>query len=221
MNAYTVVVVDDHPILLEGVINIVNKLTDFKVVGSAVNGQEGVTVCTDLMPDIVIADIDMPVMDGVSMVKEIYSHCPSIKVIFLTSHVNIESFRQATLVSFDGFLFKEDAVDELGDCLKSVVQNEKFLSQAFEDFIEENKGQLSQLETLDLLLSKLTKSEIRVLKHIAEGKTTVQIAEDLFNSVKTIENHRYNICKKMKIEGNNKLTYFAIENRLQLLNIES
>jgi NarL family two-component system response regulator LiaR len=99
-----------------------------------------------------------------------------------------------------------------------VSKNEKFLSQAFESFIEQNKERFSKLETIELLFAKLTKSELRVLKHIAEGKTTAQIAEVLFNSMKTIENHRYNICKKLMVEGNNKLTYFAIENRLHIQN---
>jgi NarL family two-component system response regulator LiaR len=157
-------------------------------------------------------------MNGVEMVAEMRKQGLEAKLVFLTSHVNIDTFRQATLVEYDGFLFKEDAVNELGICLNKVSKNEKFLSQAFESFIEQNKERFSKLETIELLFAKLTKSELRVLKHIAEGKTTAQIAEVLFNSMKTIENHRYNICKKLMVEGNNKLTYFAIENRLHIQN---
>ncbi|MCG8582262.1 MAG: response regulator transcription factor [Bacteroidales bacterium] len=217
MKSFTIVVVDDHPILLEGVINFINKLANFNIVASASDGECGLNACIELSPDIVIADIDMPVMNGVDMVKELQKHNKNTKIIFLTSHVNLDTFRQATLVDHDGFLFKEDAVNELEDCLNKVVLDEKFLSNAFENFIEQNKEHFSKLEEIDLVLAQLTKSEMRVLKQIAEGKTTAQIADALFNSMKTIENHRYNICKKMNVEGNNKLTYFAIENRLHIL----
>jgi NarL family two-component system response regulator LiaR len=132
MKIFTVVVVDDHPILLEGVINIINKLPDYNVVASASDGENGLKVCTEHSPDIVIADIDMPKMNGVEMVAEMRKQGLEAKLVFLTSHVNIDTFRQATLVEYDGFLFKEDAVNELGICLIKVSKNEKFLRQGFE-----------------------------------------------------------------------------------------
>jgi len=220
MKSYTLVVVDDHPILLEGVINIINKLDNFKVVASASDGNEGLKTCLEQNPDIVVADIDMPLMNGVEMVKELQKQKPETKVVFLTSHVNLATFRQATLVDYSGFLFKEDAVNELEKCLDSIVKNDLFLSSSFDEFIEQHKARFSKLEQIELLLSQLTKSELRVLTQIAAGKTTMQIADELYNSMKTIENHRYNICKKLKLEGNNKLTYFAIENRLHIQNFQ-
>ena len=218
MKSFTLVVVDDHPILLEGVINIINKLDNFKVVASASDGNEGLKTCLEQNPDIVVADIDMPLMNGVEMVKELQKQKPETKVVFLTSHVNLATFRQATLVDYSGFLFKEDAVNELEKCLDSIVKNDLFLSSSFDEFIEQHKERFSKLEQIELMLAQLTKSELRVLTQIAAGKTTMQIADELYNSMKTIENHRYNICKKLKLEGNNKLTYFAIENRLHIQN---
>ncbi|WP_066628344.1 response regulator transcription factor [Labilibacter marinus] len=214
----SIVVVDDHPFILEGVVQVIKKIADYEVVGTAVNGQEGLAVCLGKTPDIVVADIDMPEKDGVEMVRELKDNYNWVKVIFLTSHVNLDTFRKAIELDYSGFLFKESALNELEGCLQRVQKDERYLGEGVSDFIEANKAEIENFEKLDAVFNDLTKSELKVLKQIAEGKTTSHIAETLFNSVKTIENHRYNICRKLGVDGSNGLLCFAIENRLYIQN---
>lgn len=212
----SVIIIDDHPLILESVTNIVKSISGFTLCGVATNGKEGIGLILDKKPDIIIADIDMPILNGVDMVNQVHKTYAWIKVIYLTSHVNLHTFLKATSSNYLGFVFKENASIEIEQCLNTITKGDHFHSNGFEEFMAINTDAINNVKTMELIFRELTKTEIKILKEISEGKTTNEIAARLYNSVKTIENHRYNICRKLNIEGSNKLLCFAIENRLFL-----
>jgi len=205
-------VVDDHPLFRSGVklaLSEVPKAFFFE----ASNGLDALSTLENHSIQVAVLDIDMPVINGIELAKRIESSYPSIKIIFLTAHTNFFTFSEAQDVTYNGFVLKENAMDELLLCVKAVINNEQYLSSACKDFLAENSIRIAKYNSIKKKLNSLTEGEERVLLLIAQGKTTPQIAEQLFNSVKTIENHRTNICEKLELKGANNLLMFAIENR--------
>lgn len=205
-------VVDDHPLLRSGVKMALANLPNAKFY-EADNGLDALKILDYNPIHIAILDIDIPVINGIELAKRIKSSFPSIKIIFLTAHTNFFSFADAQNIEFSGFLLKENAMDELLLCVKAVINDEVYLSSACKEFLSENEARIAKYNNIKKKLYSLTDSEGRILLMIAQGKTTPQIAELLFNSVKTIENHRANICEKLELKGANNLLLFAIENR--------
>lgn len=205
-------VVDDHPLFRSGV---KMALGDFRnaLFYEASNGQDALTILDTNPIDIAILDIDMPVINGIELAKRIELSYPSVKIIFLTAHTNFFTFSEAQNVAYNGFILKETAMDELLLCVRAVINEEIFLSSACKEFLAVNASRIAKYNGIKKKLSSLTESERRVLLLIAQGKTTPQIADQLFNSVKTIENHRTNICEKLELKGANNLLLFAIENK--------
>jgi NarL family two-component system response regulator LiaR len=179
----------------------------------ASNGLEALNVLENNNISIAILDIDMPVLNGIELAKQIENKYHSTKTIFLTAHTNFFTFADAQDVAYSGFVLKENAMDELLLCVNSVMNDEQYYSTACKIFLAENAMRIAKYNDIKKKLGSLTEGEGRVLLLVAQGKTTPQIAEQLFNSIKTIENHRTNICEKLELKGANNLLLFAIENR--------
>lgn len=205
-------IVDDHPLLRAGIKVILSKNSLYNI-EEAGGGEEAISLIKVNPYNFVILDIDMPGINGVELAVFIKNNYPSIKIIFLTSHTDIYTFSEAIETSFSGFLFKENAIDQINDCLKIVSRGEKYLSKSCTDFLFANKEKLTSIKKIKKAFKQLTDAEINVLRLISEGKTTPQIADCLFNSPKTIENHRTNICQKLELKGSNNLLTFALENK--------
>ena len=205
-------IVDDHPLLRAGIKVILSKNSLYNS-DEAGGGEEAISLIKANPYNFVILDIDMPGINGVELAVFIKNNYPSIKIIFLTSHTDIYTFSEAIETSFSGFLFKENAIDQINDCLKVVSRDEKYLSKSCNDFLFANKEKLNSIKKIKKAFKQLTDAEINVLRLISEGKTTPQIADCLFNSPKTIENHRTNICQKLELKGSNNLLTFALENK--------
>lgn len=208
---FNILLVDDHPLIIAGIKSVINSLPHFNVIGEAKNGMEGLEVFNEYKPDIIVLDIDMPIMNGIELASTISKIEDPPKIVFLTSHADMNTFSQATKIDYAGFVFKENALEEIGKCLEEIINDNKYVSPSFKRYIEENESEIAKLSEIKKNLTALTKSEVKVLKLIAEGKTTPEIAETLFNSFKTIENHRYNICQKLNITGSNNLLSFALD----------
>lgn len=205
-------VVDDHPLFRSGVKMALGDITN-ALFYEASNGLDALTILDNNPIHIAILDIDMPILNGIELAKRIELSYPSIKIIFLTAHTNFFTFADAQNVAYNGFVLKENAMDELLLCVRAVINEEIYLSSACKEFLAENDSRIVKYNDIKKKLNSLTEGEGRVLLLIAQGKTTPQIAEQLFNSVKTIENHRTNICEKLELKGANNLLLFAIENR--------
>lgn len=214
-----IIIADDHPLFRVGVKTLIENLNGYQLVGEASNGKEAIQLLKNNSTDIAILDIDMPEQNGIEVARYIKDKSLNVKIIILTSHSDLTLFKKAYETSFSGFLFKESALDELEECFNTITKGETFVSPVTKKYIEQNQSTLEHLKNLESLLNKLTETERKILMLIIERKTTKQIAEELFNSYKTIENHRLNICHKLNISGTNNLMSFAINNQQNIKRI--
>jgi DNA-binding NarL/FixJ family response regulator len=203
MGPYTVVLADDHAMFREGVRKIMERIDHLQVQGEAGDGLELLEILKKSCPDLVILDISMPNLRGLEAIKEIKRIYPQVKVIVLTMHKKREFIRQALTFGADGYLLKEDAGGELIRAVNTVRKGGKYLSPLL----------ASVLTTMALEEEKadiLTIREREVLKLLAEGKKTLEIADALFISPNTVRRHRSNIMEKLNIKTMADLLKYAI-----------
>ncbi|MCB0726394.1 MAG: response regulator transcription factor [Ignavibacteriae bacterium] len=207
----TVIIADDHPIFRKGLRQMLNEEDNIKIIGEADNGKKALEMIIDKKPDIAILDIDMPRMTGLEVLKELKEK--EVKVIFLTMYGEEDIFEEAMNLGIKGYVIKDSAVTDIIDCIYSVMEDKYYLSPSMTDFLVNRKKKFSELNNNNPELKDLTLSEKRILKYIAENKTSKEIAEILFISYRTVENHRANISGKLNLKGSHSLVKFAIENK--------
>lgn len=181
------------------------------LVGEASDGMEAYQLIISARPDIAIMDIEMPILSGLDVCKKVMSEKHTTKFILLTMHKSKHFFDDAMASGVDGYLLKDSAGQELIQCISSVQAGKKYISDNISTFLTDhialvNSAQLQMIKTL------LTPTEKVVLKLISEGKTSTEISTMLFISSNTVDNHRANINKKLKLDGGkNALLKFAME----------
>ncbi|GJM63760.1 response regulator transcription factor [Persicobacter diffluens] len=213
---FDLLLVDDHPIVSAALEPLIKAIEGASVIGIARDGEEGLSLYQKYKPELVIADIDMPKMNGVTLAKKIKKINPDSKIIFITSHSDLNTLVEAMDIEVNGFIFKENAMADIQSSIIEVLKGNKYHCKEFEKFINLQEEKIKEIRMNRDLVKSLTKTEMQILQLIAIGKTSPQISESLFKSIKTIENHRYNICKKLQVTGNNQLLAFAFKNRQQL-----
>ena len=154
----------------------------------------------------------MPMTTGFDTVRELKKSNSPVKVIFLTMHNEHEVFKRALELNVSGYLLKDSAAEDIIDCIHAVTNGDFYCSPSLSKyFVSNNNCGLSALENNGI--EKLTPTEKTILRLIANGKTSQEIADHLFVSRKTIENHRVNICSKLDLHGANSLMKYAIQNK--------
>ncbi len=203
-NKLVIFAVDDHPIFLKGLIEILqDELTEASIYGFNFPF-EALEKAEKLKPNVAVLDLDMPKMNGIVLSKELKNIDPNIKIIMLTMHKEPDIIRSVISKGLDAFVFKDDAVNELSKAIKNVLMDNIYIS---------NPQILNQTKEKSEILASLTKTECKILIFIAENKTSNEIANLLSVSIKTIQNHRNNISKKLQLKGSNSLLKFAISNK--------
>ena len=201
-----ILLADDHPILLNGLAEYVNNIENCEVVAQASNGMQALNAIIEKDIDIAILDIDMPYFSGLEVVKKVKSIGKEVKIVILTLHKEKDLFEEAKALGCHGYLLKEFALNEIKECLTSVEAGSFYFSSDLNQVLEAKET----IPEYDLL----TNTERKVLSLVSQAKTSTEIADLLFISKKTVENHRSNICKKLKLEGgHNSLLKWAIENK--------
>lgn len=201
-----ILLADDHPILLNGLADYVGNIENCDVVAQVSNGMQALNSIIENDIDIAILDIDMPYFNGLEVVEKIKSLDKSTKMVILTLHKEKDLFEKAKSLGCHGYLLKEFALDEIKECIQSVQEDQFYFSSKLNEVLE-------QKETIPEYDS-FTPTEKKVLQLVAQAKTSTEISELLFISKKTVENHRSNICKKLKLEGgHNSLLKWAIERK--------
>ncbi|RMD91475.1 MAG: DNA-binding response regulator [Calditrichaeota bacterium] len=211
--AIRVIIADDHPIFREGLIRVLSDASDFELIGSAKDGAQAYELICDRKPDIVVLDISMPKMNGLEILKKIRQNKPPVKCVILTMYRDEEYFNEAMDLGVRGYLLKENAVSEFIHCLRKVSQDRYFISSEISEYLVNRNENLKTLQKEHPALQKLTSMERRILKLVAENKTSQEISQELFISYRTVQNHRNNICNKLGFKGHNKLLQFALEHK--------
>ena len=181
---------DDHRLLRQAVKRALIE-AGFNIVGEASDGEEGVNLVNELSPEIVILDITMPVMDGLTALKIIKKSKPDTKVIMLTMHGESSVVSQAISLGASGFITKDVPMSEVIDLVARIADGQIMSSEIAQRLLESSKV------TDDADNDLLTKREIEILQLVADGRGTNEIAEDLFISAKTVKNHLASIYEKL------------------------
>lgn len=212
MEKIKLVIADDHHIFRKGILSIVSEDTGIEITGEASNGDDALRLITEINPDIAILDIDMPGLSGLDVARKVKAQKLATKIVILTIHKDKEYFDEALELDIKAYVLKESIANDLLDCIKKVGAGDYYISPSISGYLV--KRDSSEVSNSGLRL--LTASELQILRLIAENKTSGQIAEELFRSIRTIENHRNNICSKLGLKGPHALLLFAIENRKKL-----
>ena len=208
-----VFVADDHPIVRQGIISLIEEDDSFLITGETGEGKKVLPLLEELHPDIVLLDISMPDMNGLEIIKAARKSKIGADFIILTMYKDEEYFDEAISQGVKGYVLKDNAVKDLLACLKAVSNGHHYISPDLSGFLLNRQDKIQSLKTKVPALENLTPGERKILKLIAENKTSKEIAETLFISIKTVQNHRQNISQKLGFRGHHRLLQFALENK--------
>jgi DNA-binding NarL/FixJ family response regulator len=209
----TIIVADDHQLMRQGLKELLENRTEFEVVGEAANGRQAVNLARELKPDIVILDIAMPELNGIDSARQIIADSPNIKVLALSRHSERRFVAEMLAAGASGYILKDSAIEELVEALNIVCAGKTYLSPEIVDIVvDDYVDRLTK--SRESKLARLTPREREILQLIAEGKSTKQIADALFVSVKTVATHRHQIMEKLNVRNIADLTKFAIREGL-------
>jgi DNA-binding NarL/FixJ family response regulator len=209
-----ILIAEDHTILREGLKMLLTSNPSLDVVGEAADGLEAVRYAESLRPHLILMDLSMPGMSGMGAIQEIKRQCPGTKILVLTVHRTEEYILAALKAGADGYVLKDATHSELMLAINCVLSGKCYLSPGISEKVVE--GYLKGRTTLrsSLPCDTLTQREHDILKMIAEGHKSRDIADYLCISVKTVEKHRSNLMKKLDLHSISALTAFAMEKGL-------
>jgi DNA-binding NarL/FixJ family response regulator len=211
--AIRIVIVDDHPLFRQGLRQVVQSDTRFELLAEADSGEEALRIITERKPDLAVLDLHLPDMSGLDIIAALQARELMTRLVVLTMLRDELAFNRAMSLGVYGYVLKENAVTEIVNCLLSVAKGAPYVSPSLSGFLLRRRERNDELARRRPGLADLTTAERRILKRIAERKTSKEIAAELLLSPRTVETHRANICTKLALKGNNSLLQFAIENR--------
>ena len=200
-----IIIADDHPIFRKGLQEILSSNSDFEVIDACENGLDAYQSILSNRPDLAILDLEMPGLTGLDVARKVMNEKSETKFIILTMHREKTFFSDAMQIGVDGYVLKDFAIEELMECIESVVSGKKYVSPGISKKLTEKN--ITIVPNIELL----TATERIIIKLISEGNTTQEISDFLFISSNTVDNHRSNMVKKLELEGKNALMKFAIE----------
>jgi DNA-binding NarL/FixJ family response regulator len=202
---------DDHPIVRQGLRQIIERESDLEVVFECGDGATALDAAIARQPDAVILDIDMPGKNGLEVLRGLRERSFAGKVVVMTVHREEEFFDEALRLGAHGYVLKDSAVEDVVTAVRSVRDGQNYVSPALTTVLVRQRERRPQTG-----LDSLTPTERQILKLIADYRTNNQIAETLFISPLTVKTHRRNICVKLDLEGNHALMKFAVEHKAEL-----
>jgi DNA-binding NarL/FixJ family response regulator len=211
MQKINVLLADDHTIVRQGFRALLQAEQDIAVVGEADNGRQAIGLARKLLPDVVVMDIAMPLLNGLEATRQIVKEVPSTKVIILSSYSDDEYVNQLTEAGAVGYLLKQTAAADLIKAIREARKGNAFFSPAISKrLMERYRETLVRGVPVRKQSDMLTTREAEVLQLIAEGKANKQIAAELSVSIKTVEKHRQQLMNKLNIHDIAGLTRYAI-----------
>lgn len=212
----TIVFADDHEIFRAGLRQVLATDRNVQVVAEHGDGVAALRSIRELRPGAAVLDLDLPGLSGLEVVRELRRLRDTTPVIILTAHRAESLLDEAIAAGVPGYLLKDNAATDLLQCLRAVAAGETYISPTFTRHLLRRGQKAEELRSAVRGLDTLSAAERRVLRLIALGRSTKEIAGELFLSPATVETHRKNICGKLGLRGANRLLTFAIEHRAEL-----
>jgi DNA-binding NarL/FixJ family response regulator len=214
--AITVLIADDHPIFRAGLREVLSEDPALQLVAEVGDGPKAWQRIGDLKPRVAVLDLDMPGLNGLEVARKVLHAKLTTALVILTMYKEARVFNEAIDAGILGYVLKESAATDLLGCIHSVVAGQAFISPALSSVLLNRKVQAQTFLSQTPGLQVLTAAEQRILALIADNLTSKEIADRLGLSSHTIENHRANISKKLKLQGSHSLLKFAFENKSRL-----
>jgi DNA-binding NarL/FixJ family response regulator len=211
-----ILIADDHPVFRQGLRQIIESDPQLKVVAEAADGEQALARLQDTPVDVAMLDLTMPLKDGFAVARAAKELSLSPPLIFLTMHKDEHYLSAALDLGVKGYVLKDSAITEIVNCIKSVATGQEYISPALSSYLIRRGTRADALVAEKPALGQLTPTERRVLKLIAEGQTSRQIAATLRIGVRTVEHHRNNIAAKLELRGSHALIKFAVKHQSEL-----
>ncbi|NOQ24197.1 MAG: response regulator [Bacteroidales bacterium] len=209
-----VIIVDDHGLFRESIKLLIEEENIGKVIGEAENGQEFLKIINNEEPDIVIMDVDMPVMNGLEATEKALAKFPNLKILVLSMHSDINNYTNFIEAGVKGFIQKTSGKKEFESAIEKVVNGESYFSNELLCKIISHKGKEKLMHNICRKEFELTDREIEIMEYFCKGFSAKEIAEKLFLSIKTIDSHRSKLLSKTNNKNTTNLVLFAIKNKL-------
>lgn len=217
----TILIVDDHPLVREGLKVIIGRSSKFEVVGEAGAAREGLRMAEGLKPDLVLLDISLPDESGLELARKIRTTLPDTRILVISMHSGIDYVAQAFKAGASGYMVKDSAAARLQNALESVAKGDYYLDsslspQVVEELIRAPGKEITRIK--DATYRSLTPREQEIMPLLAKDLSVKEIADQLFISPKTVENHRTNIMNKLGLRTSLELARYAA--RLGLIDVD-
>jgi DNA-binding NarL/FixJ family response regulator len=206
------VLVDDHEIVLQGLLTLLQAEAEFEIVGSATNGMEAIAVISETKPDVVVLDIGLPDLDGIEVMKQLRNEGIESRILALSMHSEREYVIEAFSAGAQGYLVKNTALGELINAIRTVMRGKRYLSADLVDIMLDLEQE--DAEPGGGIIDRLSEREQEILMRLLQGGTSKEIGYELDVSPKTIDFHRQQIMKKLEVENLIELTRLAIREGL-------
>lgn len=205
-----IIIADDHRIVLDGLRSLFDDVQDMECIATAGDGKRALDLCKSMSPDIILMDIDMPVMNGIEATRQLKKEMPRVKVLTLTQHSEKGMIQRLMECGSDGYLLKNIDQDELVMAIRKVIDGQKYFSSDVAASLLNPSAELvgDGVEAA----AQMSARETEILKLVASGMSSKEIAEKLFISPRTVDTHRNNLMQKLDIHNIAGLIRFAFKN---------
>ncbi len=211
----TVLIADDHPIFRKGLCEIIAAEPALKLIAAVEDGERALEMIREHRPRVAVLDVDMPGKDGIAVARAVKESRLPVAVVLLTMHRNERFFNAALDLGVQGYVLKDSAISEIVSAIRAAASGQCYVTPLLTDYLLNRRRALDRAED-QTGLSSLTDAERRVLKLVADYKTSKEIADELFISVRTVDRHRANIALKLDLKGPHALLQFALEHKAEL-----
>jgi len=212
----SVLIADDHPIFRQGLRQIIESDPRIKIVAEASDGEQAWQRLQETKPAVAVLDLTMPLLDGFGVARAARDERLEVAIVFLTMHKDEHYLHAALDLGVRGYVLKDSAIAEITDCIKAVAAGRDYISPALSGFLINRDRRAATLAAQKPALDQLTPTERRVLKLIAEGRTSREIAGELNIGARTVDHHRNHIATKLELRGSHALVKFAVKHQSEL-----